>query len=125
MLLPLLVLLAGISGCDKPHTLLDTDFCNSSLLYFSKCGPCGSEMRGEGLRLRDTGQHGFHVRKCSSGLLTQKTMAKPCVLTLLHFCGMTVNARSEGLREFGDDENFGKERGRRECHEMYPHARFS
>lgn len=35
-------------------------------------------------------------------------MAKPCVLALLHFCGMAVNAR---LREFRDDENFGKERG--------------
>lgn len=113
-----------MSGCDKPHTLFDTDLCNSGLLYFAKCGPCGGGMRGEGLQPHDTSQHGFHVRKCSSGLLTQKMMAKPCVLTLLRFCGMTANAKSEGLREFGDDDNFGKERGRRECHEMYPHARF-
>lgn len=82
-------------------------------------------MSSEGLQPPGTSQRGFHVRKCSSGLLTQKMMAEPCVLTLPHFCGVTVNARSEGLREFGDDENFGKERGRRECHEMYPHAKFS
>lgn len=105
----LLVLLAGMSACEKPHTLLDTDLCNSGLLYFSKRGPCGGEMSSEGLQSPDTSQRGSHVRKCSSGLLTQKVMAKLCVLALLHFCGVTVNAESEGLREFGGDENFGKE----------------
>lgn len=98
-----------MSGCEKPHTLLDTDPCNSGVLYFSKRGPCGGEMSSEGLQSPDTSQRGSQVRKCSSGLLIQKMMAEPCVLTLLHFCGMTGNAESEGLRDFGDDENFGKE----------------
>lgn len=55
----LLVLLATVMAVISHTFCLTPIFRNANLLYFCKCGPCSSEMRGEGLQLHHPNQHDF------------------------------------------------------------------